>query len=573
MQYVNRLIIMCLLIWSVPEANAQDLASLKSEKPFQLSGSASIFGNYFNTSDSLVTMSPYAYGISIAPVIKSYGFSMPFTFAYANRKSNFTYPFFRVGAAPSYKWVKLFLGNNTINFNRYAFSGLNCFGVGIEINPKSFYLAYFTGQMSKAHFVDSTATEFNRITPRYAVKGFAIKAGLKSKTQRLLFTYFSGTDDEKSLTYFNPKYGLKPRYNKALGGEMHLKFGKYITLKSNAGLSIFTRNKNAANIDTLLRASGDAEIPSWAKSIEKNPNTSTQLLYAYDHSLQFNSNTFGLGLSYKWLQPDFKTLGFRFEANNIKQITIEPSFRLWKNKVSTNFSIGLQSNANTDKLALSTNNKIYSAMLNIVPNEKFYLNASVSNFGVNVRSNPNYIEDSISVRNINNNINVNSAYYISNNGGQSKSIGFNYNLQKSTETYEFNIFNKTEFNSLFANVFFNNQNTKSMSYTLGLNYTNSTNIFYQLPDKLFNIQSYGLSCNLSKSFLKDERLNTFIGGNFNNSGVVDEEKKLAYGLIAGLNFKMAKSLTLGYNYNYNSSPIAGRKLQQRNISLNLSNSF
>ncbi|MBK6365557.1 MAG: hypothetical protein IPF52_19565 [Saprospiraceae bacterium] len=558
---------------SIVSVSAQDISKFKTEKKFELRGAASLFGSYYSTSDSINIMAPYAYGISISPVIKSFGFSMPFNFTYANNKSNITYPFIRLGAAPSYKWLKVFLGNNTVSFSRFVFSGLNTNGIGAEINPKWFYLGFITGTVTRKIFIDSTSTSYNRAAPRFSTKGYAIKTGIKTKSTRLLFTYFSGKDDETSLDYYNPKYNLKPRSNKAIGSEIFFRLGKHISVLSHGGMSIFTRNQYAANLDTLIKASKGDELPEWAKTIEKNPNASTQLTFAFDNALMFHFSAVDLVLRYKQIQPEYKSLGFRFENSDLRQISIEPSFRFWDNKLTGNFSIGFQKNNLSNKQALQNNNQIYSANISFNPNAKLLINFSFSNFGLIVKSSPTFIEDSISIKNVNNNINVNTQYFLHNDGSRSASVGININSQKTTETYENNPFNNSDFNSFYSNIFYNSTISKGLAYSIGLNYNKSKTHFVQLPDKLYDIQSYGVFSNMSKPFLKEEKLILGLGGFINLSGVVNTGKKIAHGMNVNATHKLTEKLNLNLSYNYTQSNVENRSLFQQYFITNLALTF
>ncbi|MBK9736571.1 MAG: hypothetical protein IPO92_17070 [Saprospiraceae bacterium] len=562
-----------LLNLSIFNVFAQDISKLKSENKFELSGAMSLFGSYYSTSDSINLMAPYAYGFSVSPVVKSFGFTMPFNFTYANNKSNLTYPFIRFGAAPSYKWLKVFLGNNTVNFSRFAFSGLNTFGIGIEINPKWYYLGLITGTVTRKIFIDSTSTGYDKATPRFGTKGYAIKTGIKTRNTRLLITYFSGKDDETSLEYFNPKYNLKPRYNKAIGSEIFLRLGRHISVLSYGGMSIYTRNKYAGNLDTLIRASNDEDLPAWTKIIEKNPNASTQLAFAFDNALMLNFSTVDVALRFKQIQPEYKSLGFRFENSDLRQIAIEPAFRFWNNKLTGNFSIGLQKNNLSNKQALQNSNRIYSANISINPSEKLLINLSFSNFGLIVKSSPSFIEDSISVRNVNNNINLNTQYYISNNGDKSASVGVNINAQKTTETYENNPFNNSDFNSFYSNIFYNSTISKGLAYSIGLNYNNSKTHFVQLPDKLYDIQSYGVFSNVSKPLLNKEKLTLGLGGFINLSGVINTDKKIAHGMNVNATYKLTEKLNLNLSYNYTKSEVENKSLSQQYFVTNTSVTF
>ena len=69
----------------------------------------------------------------------------------------------------------------------------------------------FAGRFQKAVFIDSTDIAYNRVTPKYKTNGFVIKAGLKTRKNAFLLTYASAYDDKSSISYYNPKFKIKPR--------------------------------------------------------------------------------------------------------------------------------------------------------------------------------------------------------------------------------------------------------------------------------------------------------------------------------------------------------------------------
>jgi hypothetical protein len=96
--------------------SAQNDISKENKYKVGLKGGASISGTIFNSNDSTQVMSPFGYNISVAPTLQIRKLSLPFNFTYSDNKYNISYPYFRLGIAPSYKWIKGYLGNNTINF-------------------------------------------------------------------------------------------------------------------------------------------------------------------------------------------------------------------------------------------------------------------------------------------------------------------------------------------------------------------------------------------------------------------------------------------------------------------------
>mgnify|MGYP003495030714 CR=1 FL=1 len=547
------------------------------KKDFGFSGGASVFASTYNSNIQNISSSPFNYGISLATSLKFKKNSFPFSLSYSNNMLNVSYPYFRIGCAPSYKWMKLYLGNQTLSYNRYVFSGINVFGVGFEIHPGWFYLSAISGNLAKKNFVDSLSTSYNNVRPRFSANGFAIKSGVKTRSFQLLFTYFSGNEDKTSIRYSNPKYFLTPRMGKALGAEMGIRFSKYVNFSSIGGLSIFTRNKDAGNLDTLLKASQAQPLPAWAKIIEGKPNTTTQIFYAFENSLRYENKIFSLGIKQKRIMPEFKNLGLRIEGNDIDQYTIEPGFTFWDGKLTSNITVGIQNNNLLSKSALSTNSKIYEVSVNYAANENFFLNASFSNFGIQTSSTSIASEDSISIRNVSSNIGLSSNYVLEQNADINRSLSFNLNNQRTTEIYENSKFNNSDFNSFFANLAYSVSKPHGLNYNVGLNYSKSGTLLAEFNNKILDVQMYGMfggvSMNIFQNKTKDRSLTIGAGTNLNYSGLAGGKKSLATGLGLNLIFAFAKNMTFTAGYTHSSNTIEHVRLLQNSFNTNIQTNF
>lgn len=557
------------------------LDSLKNpivrKSDFGITGGASIFSSAYSSSRTDINASPFNYGISMYTTLKFKEFSYPFSFSYSANKVNITHPFLRFGFAPSYKWVKLYLGNQSLNYNQFVFGGINAFGAGFEIKPKWFYLSAFYGNIVSKIFVDSTSVNYKTIQPRYDTKGFAAKAGIKTNSFSLLFSYFSGSDDEKSLEYINPLFRLKARKNKAIGGELSLRLSRNISLNSTAGISIFTRDTKAGNIDSLLLASHVDPLPSWSKLIENTPNTSSQLFYAYENSLQYNDEVFGLRLLYKKVMPEFKTLGIRFNANDVIQYSVEPSLKLWGGKMTTELSLGIQHNNILSKSSVDRSNNIIDASLSIAPNEKLFINANYSNYGIRTSSSAAFTDDSISIRNISSSYGILGMYTLSKDRNKTQTLNVNINRQMTTEQYEYSQYNNSDFNSTALSGSYNISNLLGNSYNTGLNYSKYNTVISKLDNKILEIQSYGIFAGISRKIWHKAQNKTGITASLNTNlsftGLSSETKKIAFGTNINFSWQLTKKLNLNLSYSYSTSTIKQTTIVQNYINANLNTSF
>lgn len=551
---------------------SQDIENFKKLPKVEIKGNVSLNFNSVTTSDSSIIINPNVYSIAISPNLKIGELSLPFHFKYSNSKSAYTLPFLRYGIAPKYKKIKLYLGNNNISFSRYAFSGLNVFGAGFEFTPSNFYIGAFIGKCHKKRFIDSTDVNYSRLSPKYDTNCKVIKLGYKSGKRSILISYMNAEDDASSLPYFNPKFSLVPRKNKAIGGELSLRFLKKLAYNFNGGISIFTRNRNFIDIDTLLQNSGEKPIPTWVRNIEANPNLSTQLLYGYDQSLAFNSKTLGLVLRQKRIQPEYKSLGIQNVNSDLSQYSIETTIKVLKNKIISNFIVGKQRNNLNGKLLTQNSNNIFSANLNIIPNQKLNLNINYSNFGFRNNATANLPDDSLSFQNISNNLNINAQYIFENGSNGTKTLNLTFSNQKVTELNEANILFDKTLKNIYTNFNYSASETGKRSYMAGVNYNNSYSIFLANQGIEGNVESYGVSVSYSHYLFKEKLILT-IGNNLNMASTEETEKKLAYSIHTSASYSLTKITSITTSFAISKLTIGLKDINQKYFTINLQNNF
>lgn len=563
---------------NLPEAlNDSVKKPLIQKKDFGFSGNASLFSSFSTSNVPNVTTSPFNYGAALSTTFRFKKFTLPFTLRYNQNKLNVSYPFFRLSLSPSYKWAKLYVGDQTLSYNKLVFSGVNIFGLGFEIHPGWFYLSVIDGMVKQKIFIDSTSSNYTKLSPRFATKAFAVKSGIKSQSFNLLFTYLDSKDIKNSLSYYNPKFKLSPRSNRAIGVELMIRLSKNIMISSIDGVSIYTRDIDAGNLDTLLKSSHREPLPAWAKSIEKNPNTTSQIFYATENLVRYQNNTFGLGLKQRIIMPEYKTLALREEGNDVEQYTVESNFNFGKGKVTSNMSVGIQKNNLLSKLSQNTNSTIYDFSLNVTPNKKLFVNANFSNYGIRTSSTYLAPEDSISIRNINSNFGLTAMYLLNQDRICTKAINFNLNFLNSTEKYDGSKFENTNFNSLYFNGGYSTNNSEGLSYNGSLYYNLSSSLIPQISNEVQIIQSYGVSGGCGITLKKGEDSKNEVSGgvnlNLNYTGLATGEKRPGVGLAINLQYFLTKKLSLSSGCILSRTTIQNVNINQLNFNINLNTTF
>lgn len=374
------------------KANAQDLSNLKNQKPFSYSGALEVRSIGYQMNGAPDRRNPLSLIVSGSPTLSLYGWDIPFSIVYADRKTNFQQPFNQFGISPSYKWITLHGGYRNLSFSPFTLGGHTMLGAGAELNPGKFRLGFMYGRLNKATVIDQTTQSlapqaFNR-------KGYAVKVGYGSQKSFLDFSYLKAKDDSAGFhrgqqnTQFNP---ISPAGNSVVGYKGQVTFLKNFLIESEGAVSLYTRNLYTNIPDSL-------EDPI-LKKIKKfaTVNASSELYTAFSAGVGYRDKKYGLKVNYRRVEPEFKSMGAYFITSDLEAWTIAPSFVAWKNKISFNGSIGIQ-NDNLQNQKAATNKRFIGAGNATVQfNDKFGVDASYSNFSNDQQPNTIRFSDSLRI--------------------------------------------------------------------------------------------------------------------------------------------------------------------------------
>ena len=285
-----------------------------------------------------------------------FGYSLPFSFSYSNRATNYTQPFNSFRFNPSYKCVKAWFGTASMNFSDYTLAGHQFSGIGVEANPGNWEFAAMYGRLKKAVEPDSLRGE-----PSYKRTGYAFKAGYNSRSFSVKLTLFSGRDHERSIAYMPYEAQIVPLRNTAAGLALRKSFLKHFFADVEYSFSIISQIPTTlVYADTLDRQSDKA-------------------------SKYYDAMNFGLQLRYERVAPDYQSLGAYHITNDMQHISIVPSLRLAGGRLTLNGRLGLQ-NDNLNAAKASETRRMVSALnLAFAPSERWNITAAYSDFNTYTR--------------------------------------------------------------------------------------------------------------------------------------------------------------------------------------------
>ncbi len=378
-------IILLFTVWSVI---GQDLSNLKSGNTFDVNGTASLsisFNGVSSSADSLVNHAD-SYSIGFRASLEFLGIVMPVQLNY--RKGQFnastSYPFFRLGLSPTYKWAKVHLGYRTMQFSKYSLSDITFLGAGVEINPGKFRLAAMYGELKTPNFNLDTLAYHADLISNYKRKAYGFKIGFGKPRNYFDLFYFKARDqydiDDTDQFYVTL---LPPPENLVLGFDTRFVLFKKLTAALNINMSAVTNNQNAS--DESLTDDLDERLRNALNSLI-TVNSTTRANMAGEASLQWYDKSFNIGILYKRIDPNYASFGIHYILDDLENYTINGGVRLLKNRVSVNGNVGVQRNNLKNIRNNTTERIIYNLNSNIILKSNAGVNLTYSNFAVDQKA-------------------------------------------------------------------------------------------------------------------------------------------------------------------------------------------
>ncbi|HEY8934787.1 MAG TPA: hypothetical protein VIM65_06180, partial [Cyclobacteriaceae bacterium] len=372
----------CGLLVIVSYGYTQNLESIGVNKGVKVNGSLNVntVGYYAHGIEQ--RRDPFNWFLTGNLNINLFGYDAPLSFSYSNANKSFSQPFNQFSFQPQYKWVKTYIGYNSMTFSNYTLAGHVFLGGGIELTPGKWKIAAMYGRLKKAVPFNGTDT-LNAIFKRM---GYGLKVGYEDNGNSISANIFTAKDDVNSIPYILYNSSLTPKQNVAISVSGRKTFLKRFFVEGEYAVSALNNDIRANN----SKSEADTIVHKPTNNIIKGllPENATSRYYdALNASVGYQGNWYTLQFRYERTAPEYQTLGAYYFNNDMRNITVMPSLRLFKNRLNLNANVGFQEN-NLDKTRTSTTKRTVGAFnATYVPNEKWNFAANYSNFSsyTNVR--------------------------------------------------------------------------------------------------------------------------------------------------------------------------------------------
>lgn len=344
--------------------------------PISVNSSVGFNSTYFNTNGTSGNDIPFMYNIFGNVNLDVLGIALPVSFFYSNQNIQYNLPAYKfVGLSPSYRGHTLLLGDRTMHFSPYSLAGIGFTGVGAESINGRFTIKGMYGRLNRATIQDIFT--LNNLDNTFHRIGWAIGGEYKDDKQSLGLHLFQAKDDPASLPLQHQE-NITPQAGSIILVKGSRKFN-LITIRAEYAYNLLTKNLN-----TLYPYSGRSVfelVDGWHKS-----NSSTGSFNAFNSGLDLDLKKAKIGLAYERIDPGYVSLGALFFNNDMETISGNLNLPLFKGKINSNLSIGMQRNNLSRDQSNDFRRLVTSVQSAVQLGKTSRLNLYLSNFKFNQKS-------------------------------------------------------------------------------------------------------------------------------------------------------------------------------------------
>lgn len=557
--------IFCIL--RILSANAQireRINDIKNSDPFAISGSVGAgLGVSYNSNEPGST--PFSSNIYASLNLSFYSFQLPISIYFNNNTTSFSYPqmpTFHLGFMPTWRNWKFHLGNSSMHFSNYTYSGLTFLGVGAEYQGKLFRMGVFGGHLQQATRIKGydDRTAFQQLAdsllglnvpeadlPQYRRDAVGFKVGVGNERNFIDLSFLKAKDKIKSLPE-EWQDSIAPQENLAIGLSGRFAIGKWFSFTANVGGSMYSQDTR----DSLLALVAENETvvkvtkyTNWLMPLCNN----TIFRFAGDAAMNFMVKSFSASLTYRFIQPDYVSLGASNFNQNSHSLGAVINASMFKGRSNIS-AIGYIQRDNLNKKQMYTNQvATYSINWNNSIGSIFNLGINYSGIKQDQYDGTYAVADSLRINQIVHTLAVSPS--ISFQKTYDHSIGLNCNFVQNKNLNKLNTAGSDVQTLTLGANYGIEFSTIRLGFDVGYDFSMSKSDYA-------NYDSHGINLGLRYKIMQKEKLNWTL--NYNGSFAYNLQKNAD----TDNNFSISNSL--GSNFTYNKAHTASLYLSLSNYS-------
>ena len=551
------LAIALLMLWP-KVVHAQDISQIAKSDPLIITGAVGTQNTYYHSSMGNGFASPLTNSVWANLNISVYGFSMPFSFYYANSNTSFNYPHFSFNLSPRYKnWTGHF-GRSSMPFSSYVMN-VSFNGVGLEYRNSKFHTGAFYGQLRNA--INDNPENPNARAPQYRRMGWGFYVGYGSARHSVDLYLLRAYDRLSSIDERWRSY-VSPQENLVVGVRARTAPTKWLSFSANAAVSAFTSNTEAPKM-------GEGQMEQWDKVFDVRYTSLAR--FAGDATMSIHLNNFQTSIFYRMVQPDYTSLGTYYMSNNYHSLGITASTNLFR-KLSLSATFTGQEDNLTNRQLYTTRGFVYNANASTALGKNLFLSVGYNGYLQTQGDGRIQVNDSTRIHRIMHSLYITPSYSIS-----GTDIDHMFSLSGSyTENKDLNRFatGESDVKTMAAGLS-HSMNVKAweISFVTSLNHQQSEGYETRYTTDI-------LSFTADRAFLKEKNLHASASVSLCYNDIKDNQRMLSAGADMSLSYTFKKvhafSFAAGVN-KYNDVNItddeSSYKTTEINASLNYTYTF
>lgn len=506
---------------------AQNIEQIKNADPLVITGAVGTKNTYRYTSGKDYA-SPLNSTIYANLNINVYGFAMPFSLYYVNNNFQFNYPLISFSLHPTYKYWTGYFGENSMAMSSYVMN-MSFTGIGFEYNDKKRWRGgAFYGRLRKA--INDDPTDPLARSPQYRRVGWGVKAGYgtgKNYIDMYLLYAFDCLNslDERWFTK------VSPHDNVVLGFKGCVTPFKWMNFTANAATSVFSTDTRTEKVPTETAFDKVFDV-----------RYSTLMRFAGDANMNLTLKGFNTSLTYKFIQPDYTSLGNQYMSNNYQSLGISTSGSLFK-KLSLSATFNGQADNLTKEQLYTTQGFIYNANASMRVGKHVNLAAGYNGYLQSQRDGKMKVNDTTEVRRVMNSFSFTPSYsYDTKLIGHSASLSVNITGNRDLNRFatgESDVRTTALGASYGANV-------HPWEVNFAFSFSHQQSRGYQ---KRYSSDVASLTA--TRSFLQEKNLKVSFTGSMAYNEVRKQSKNLSVGCNFSVGYTLAKVHVFGASGSFN----------------------
>jgi hypothetical protein len=390
-----QLLIILIVFFSFELLKAKESEQPVSNGLINLDGSLGFNLGSYNVNGISPRDKDFRYSLTGGVNVNLLGINFPFSMVVSDQQREFTQPSNQFGVSPTYKWMTFHAGWRSLSYSPFTLAGHTFLGAGFDLNPGDFRFSAMYGRFQKACSGGDSNNLYSS-PPSFDRTGFSAKLGYGTSTNFIDLIVLRAKDNISSLD--STQSFIKPEENMVLGLSGKLNLLDHLFFDVDVSTSIYTNDIRAGNMP-------DSASSGFIHTINKifPYSMSSQFTKALQTSLSWRSSNYGIKLSYKRVDPDFKSMGAYFIESDVENIIIAPNVNLLNRALKLSGSVGFQRDNLLNTKQQQSQRIVASAGISFNKSD-FGIDLKYSTYGITQYKGLNPLIDSLKVARVNNSI-------------------------------------------------------------------------------------------------------------------------------------------------------------------------